>query len=74
MHASCVLAPEYGRPTGLIVCVNFARVVGVQNVYDVILDTNGVPILPELPAELYMVSAAQVRRQTLLSIEQRLNT
>jgi hypothetical protein len=43
-------------------------------VYDVILDTNGVPILPELPAELYMVSAAQVRRQTLLSIEQRLNT
>lgn len=34
--------------------------VGVQNVYDVILDTNGVPILPELPAELYMVSAAQV--------------
>jgi hypothetical protein len=32
-----------------------------QNVYDELLDTNGTPSLPELPAELYSISAAQVR-------------
>lgn len=31
-----------------------------KNVYDELLDTNGTPTLPELPAELYMVTAAQV--------------
>lgn len=33
-----------------------------KNVYDELLDTNGTPSLPELPAELYMVTAAQVMR------------
>lgn len=35
-----------------------------QNVYEEILDTNGTPSLPELPAELYMITAAEVSRVT----------
>jgi chloride channel 2 len=31
-----------------------------KGIYDVILDTNGTPYLPELPAELYMIPAFQV--------------
>lgn len=54
---SCMLPPH------LTHSLSFPNRPTDQNVYDELLDTNGTPSLPELPAELYTITAAQVGKK-----------